>query len=38
MMLEFREAARGTEAFLKLNRGAAMSSIVTRNSPDRMMV
>jgi hypothetical protein len=37
MMLQLREAVGVAEAFLKLNRRAAISSISIKNSPDRMM-
>jgi hypothetical protein len=37
MMLQLQEAAEAAEAFLKLNRRAAISSISIKNSPDRMM-
>jgi hypothetical protein len=36
-MLQLREVAGAAEAFLKLNRRAAISSISIKNSPDRMM-
>jgi len=37
MMLQLREAVGAAEAVLKLNRRAAISSMLTRNSPDRIM-